>query len=65
MTQKAAAKPKLEVSTKMVVFGVDDNYRPHGAWFPKAKAEAAQAAARQLRLNIAEVAAGSTAGLLT
>lgn len=64
MTQKAAVKPKADVSTKIVVFGVDDNFRPHAAWFPKAKVEAAQAAARQLRLNIAEVATGSTAGLL-
>ena len=65
MTQKAAVKSKADVSTKIVVFGVDDNFRPHAAWFPKAKTEAAQTAAKQLRLNIAEVATGSTAGLIT
>ena len=65
MNQKAAVKPKADVSTKIVVFGVDDNFKPHAAWFPAAKVEAAKTAAKQLRLNIAEVATGSTAGVLT
>lgn len=65
MTQKAAAKPKADVSTKIVVFGVDDNCRPHAAWFPKAKIEAARTAAKQLRFNIVEVVSGVLGDLLT
>jgi hypothetical protein len=61
MSQKTAVKPKADVSAKIVVFGVDDNCKPHAAWYPKVKAEAARTAAKQLRFNVAEVANGVAA----
>ncbi len=50
-----AAKPSSEASTKVIVFGVDDDCKPHAAWFPKAEADRARAAAKQLRLNVTQV----------
>ena len=55
MTQKQPAKPSSDLSTKVVVFGVDNACKPHAAWFPKTEAEAAQTAAKQLRLNVIHV----------
>ena len=46
---------------KIVVFGLDDDSRPHAAWFGKPKAEAAKAAARQLGFNVAEATNGLAA----
>jgi len=48
---------------KIVVFGVDDDSRPHAAWFGKPKAEAAKAAARQLGFNVAEATNGLAADI--
>ena len=59
MTQKQAAKPNSNAAVKVVVFGVDNECRPHAAWFPKAEAEPARAAAQQLRLNVIEVTNGT------
>jgi hypothetical protein len=64
MTQKQPAKPSSEPSGKLVVFGLDSSWRPHAAWFPKAKADPARAAARQLRLNVIEVTNGTAADLI-
>jgi hypothetical protein len=64
MTQKQPAKPSSEPSGKLIVFGLDSSWRPHAAWFPKAKADPARAAARQLRLNVIEVTNGTAADLI-
>jgi len=50
--------------TKLVVFGVDDECRPHAAWFPKTKAEPARAAAKQLGFNVSEVSNGVASDLI-
>ena len=47
------------------MFGVDDNYRPHVAWFPKAQADAARAAAKQLGSTWSKLPNGSAADLVT
>ena len=47
------------------MFGLDSNWRPHAAWFPQDKADQARTAAKQLRLNVIEVANGSAADLVT
>src|ERR1700694_1707241 len=64
MTQKPVSKPSSDPSAKVVVFGLDSNWRPHAAWFPKAQAEPARAAAKQLRLNVIEVTNGTAADLI-
>ena len=73
MTQKSVAKPSATPSAKpnaaaapgkVVVFGLDSNWRPHAAWFPPTQAEPARAAAKQLRLNVIEVTNGSAADLI-
>ena len=46
------------------MFGLDSNWRPHAAWFPHTQAEPARAAAKQLRLNVIEVANGTAADLV-
>ena len=73
MTQKSVAKPSATPSAKpnpgaapgkVVVFGLDSNWRPHAAWFPPTQADQARAAAKQLRLNVIEVANGIAADLI-
>jgi hypothetical protein len=64
MTQKSGTKASSEPSGKVVVFGLDSNWRPHAAWFPKAKADPARTAAKQLRLNVVEVSNGTAADLI-
>ena len=65
MTQKSdAEKQSSDPSAKVVVFGLDSNWRPHAAWFPKAKVDPARAAAKQLRLNMIEVTNGTAADLI-
>ena len=64
MTQKSVAKPSADPSGKVVVFGLDSNWRPHAAWFPHTQADQARAAAKQLRLNVIEVANGRAADLV-
>ena len=64
MTQKSVASPSVVVSGKVVVFGLDSNWRPHAAWFPPTQADQARAAAKQLRLNVIEVANGRAADLV-
>ena len=73
MTQKSVAKPSAKPSAKpnaaaapgkVVVFGLDSNWRPHAAWFPPTQAEPARAAAKQLRLNVIEVTNGTAADLI-
>ena len=64
MTQKSGAKPSSDASAKVVVFGLDSNWRPHAAWFPKAQADKARAAAKQLRLDVIEVSNGTAADLV-
>ena len=65
MTAKSVGKPVANGTGKVFVFGVDDDSRPHAAWFPKAQGEAARAAAKQLRLNAVEVENGIAADLVT
>ena len=65
MTQKSVAKAKADASAKVVVFGLDSNWRPRAAWFPQIQADQARTAANQLRLNVIEVANGSAADLVT
>jgi len=64
MTDTLPGKPKAETATKVVVFGVDDDCRPHAGWFPKADADRARLAAKQLRLNVVEVTNGRAADLI-
>ena len=64
MTQKSVAKASAEPAGKVVVFGLDSNWRPHAAWFPQDKADQARTAAKQLRLNVIEVQNGSAADLV-
>ena len=64
MPQKSVAKPNASPSAKVVVFGLDSNWRPRAAWFPHDKADQARTAANQLRLNVIEVANGSAADLI-
>lgn len=64
MANTATAKVQQLPTVKTVVFGVDENCEPHAAWFPKAKAEIARAAAKQLGFNICEVSNGVAANLI-
>jgi hypothetical protein len=64
MSQKSAAKRNPEPSAKVVVFGLDSNWRPRAAWFPHTQADQARAAAKQLRLNVIDVANGTGADLV-
>ena len=57
-------KPNGNSSTKVVVFGVDGDCKPHAAWFPKDQADTARAAAKQLRFNVIEVTNGIAADLV-
>ena len=59
MTQKSATKPNSAAAGKVVVFGLDSNWRPHAAWFPHTQADQARAAAKQLRLNVIDVPNGT------
>jgi hypothetical protein len=65
MTQKSVANAKADASAKVVVFGLDSNWRPRAAWFPHTQTDQARAAANQLRLNVIEVTNGSGADLVT
>ena len=65
MTQKSGTKPNSAAAGKVVVFGLDSNWRPHAAWFPHTQADQARAAAKQLRLNVIVVANGIAAELVT
>jgi hypothetical protein len=58
MTQKFVANASVVVSGKVVIFGLDSNWRPHAAWFPHTQA------AKQLRLNVIEVPNGTAADLI-
>ena len=65
MTQKSVAKAKADASAKVVVFGLDSNWRPRAAWFSHTQADQARTAANQLRLNVIGVPNGSAADLVT
>jgi hypothetical protein len=65
MTDKSNGKPNGNSSTKVIVFGVDDDCKPHGAWFAKDQAATARAAAKQLRFNVIEVTNGAAADLVS
>jgi hypothetical protein len=64
MTQKSGTKPNSAAAGKVVVFGLDSNWRPHAAWFSHTQADQARAAAKQLRLNVIDVANGAAADLV-
>ena len=64
MTQKSGTKPNSAAAGKVVVFGLDSNWRPHAAWFSHTQADQARAAAKQLRLNVIVVANGTAADLV-
>jgi hypothetical protein len=64
VTQKSVANPSPPAPTKVVIFGLDSNWRPHAGWFPHTQAEPARAAAKQLRLNVIEVTNGTAAELI-
>ena len=64
MTQKSGIKPNSAAAGKVVVFGLDSNWRPHAAWFPHTQADQARAAAKQLRLNVIDVPNGRAADLV-
>ena len=64
MTQKSVAKPSAATAGKVVVFGLDGNWRPHAAWFPHTQLDQARAAAKQLRLNVIDVPNGRAADLV-
>ena len=65
MTQKSGTKPNSAAAGKVIVFGLDSNWRPHAAWFSHTQADQARAAAKQLRLNMIVVANGTAAELVT
>jgi hypothetical protein len=65
MTQKSGTKPNAAAAGKVVVFGLDSNWRPHAAWFSHTQADQARGAAKQLRLNVIVVANGTAAELVT
>ena len=64
MTQKSGIKPNSAAAGKVVVFGLDSNWRPHAAWFPHTQADQARVAAKQLRLNVIDVPNGRAADLV-
>ena len=64
MTQKSGTKPNSAAAGKVVVFGLDSNWRPHAAWFPHTQADQARTAAKQLRLNVIEAPNGTAADLV-
>ena len=64
MTQKQPAKPSPAKEGKIIVFGLDSNWRPHAAWFPHNQGDQARTAAKQLRLNAIEVTNGIAADLV-
>ena len=64
MTQKSGTKASAAAAGKVVVFGLDSNWRPHAAWFPHTQADQARTAAKQLRLNVIEVSNGIAADLV-
>jgi hypothetical protein len=64
MPQKSGPKPNSAAAGKVVVFGLDSNWRPHAAWFSQTQADQARTAAKQLRLNVIEVANGTAADLV-
>jgi len=64
MTQKSVANPSSAAPGKVVVFGLDSNWRPDAAWFPPTQAEPARTAAKQLRLNVIEIPNGTAADLI-
>ena len=64
MTQKSVVNSSAAVSGKVVVFGLDSNWRPHAAWFPPTQTDPARAAAKQLRLNMIEVTNGTATDLI-
>ncbi len=39
MTQKSVPKTNGDAAVKIVVFGLDSNWRPHAAWFPQTQAD--------------------------
>jgi hypothetical protein len=66
MTEKSNGKPNGNSSTKVIVFGVDADCKPHAAWFPKDQgATTARTAAKQLRFNVIEVSNGTVADLIS
>jgi hypothetical protein len=64
MTQKSTANSNSDAVAKIVLFGVDDDCKPHAAWFPKTQVDPARAAAKQLRLNVIEVTNGTAAEIV-
>lgn len=65
MTQKSGAKPNGNAAAKVVVFGFGNSDKPHAAWFPHAQADAARAAAKQLRFNVIDVTNGHASDLIS
>jgi hypothetical protein len=65
MTQKSPSKPISNGLTKVIVFGVDDDAKPHAAWFGKDHADAARTIARQLRFNVIAVTSGKAADFIS
>ncbi len=64
MTEKTTGKATSGPPTKLVVFGVDGECRPHAAWFSNENADAARTIAKQLRLNVIETVNGKAADLV-
>jgi len=64
MSDPLSAKANSQSAAKVVVFGVDDDCRPHAACFPKAQADSARTAAKQLRFNVIEVTNGLAADVV-
>jgi hypothetical protein len=64
MTQKLPSTSNGTPS-KVIVFGVDGECKPHAAWFPKEHADTARTAGQQLRFNVIEVTNGTAAELVS
>jgi hypothetical protein len=64
MTQKSVPRSNGNAAAKVVVFGFGHYDKPHAAWFPHTQADAARAAAKQLRFNVIDVTNGHAADLV-
>ena len=64
MPQNSVSKSNGNAAAKVIVFGYGNDDRPHAAWFPHDQADAARAAAKQLRFNVIDVPNGQAADLV-
>lgn len=64
MPQNSVSKSSGSAAAKVVVFGYGTDDKPRAAWFSHDQADAARAAAKQLRFNVIDVPNGRAADLV-